>query len=1384
MTSRGWFPGPRFVLSTDVHVSIDGFLPDPLSEADRYRNPWLGDAEPISALIDSACAVFLAEAGSGKTFELERWRLAQQENGEETAFVSLAALGDQRLADTLRGMPEVQAWHAGDSTLVLFLDALDEAPIGPDAAARELERFLATVPRERLKLRLTSRPAAWSPRLAKSLVREWGDDVAVVRLLPLRREDVRAAVDQQGVGNLPPVDVDAFVEAIEKSSAESLAAHPVGLELLVHLFARTGRLADSRAALFERGLETLLADHEDKGDGQGLEARQRLLTAEVLATASVLSNRPFLARRPKMAPDVSTVRPEDLLLRPPLVEEDGAYRIEIELSGIREVLGAGVFSARDDDRVIWSCRTHAEFLSARYLLRHRASASLLEELLVNSAAGRDEIPGQLRGLVGWCATLVPEAWNWLVGREPRGVLQSDLTMRTPDEKRMLVQRYLDGLDGWVGRAEYLDTDRPGRDDLAALRCDGLADLLGPYVRDDEPPAHSVMARRVAADIAGACEVVDLIPDLSEAVLSIVANDPSERSVRRSRAGALLALWRDADLGEDARTELAAALRAILALSDDADPDANLRGLALYALYPDQPRGVAGELDDEELLPHLAAGRRPNHAGAMESFLIGPFVSRFSVRRPAEALAFARERARDGDLWFQQVLARIAEGLGSNLDNPEVLLELLRLEADPYAMSQVPASVGVALVAPGRLKMITGFLASPDVIPEREFRQLSGALRRWSAPPSLIRVTAIELLEDGGRAGKDERERAARLFSDWTDWGDPDDVAGLFLAAEAHPELGELLAPHKQKHGPTATAFADSVRKVREEWAKDTRDEEAEPLSPSRAKRVGDALDRSESAVTVEDTENGFWALINTLAIEEGQRRYSIPWGQPLTSWPGWASASEEDRERIVSAALRYVQEADPRDDLWLGRDTERKTAWAWMGVVALDLVEEAAPERLEAETSGHPATLAKWVPAVVDNAFILSDSERRAALAKRLRPFAGRAAAVTLLAKLDADDPRTAFNEAKDWWSSEVESALAERVTEESTSNRLRMLLYELLQHGNARARAEVEERVARASDSPEDFELAAVAAVAQLQSGDVAVASVLDALEATPELAERVLLGLGEGVLLSDHVAANWSPRDAARFAALLYRQFPPETDPRYEGTHGVGPREQAGYLRDRTLWSLKHRAGSLNGDEAIKAVEAIEWLVRECPEWDGAAWSVVEAREAAGMATWQPQPPAEILGLIRSGQAMAYDRARNYDVFVSHSSDVTATARILASELRSRGVRPFLAVEEGTVLAGAQFPQVIRGALEASRIVVVLVSQGTDDSRWQGDEITRAVTRAQQGLGPHSVVTVVGEKVDLSALPFGLAGSQCVEWLGWEKDRTGAVAEDIRVALGVLRD
>jgi hypothetical protein len=192
-------------------LSDGGFLADPANtplQAHPGRPLGLAELRKYRAL------GLLGEPGIGKStvLEIEAARTSRQSDGNVASLhVDLRAYSSEGLLyQRVFGSEEFIGWTRGGSQLVLFLDSLDEALLRIDSIANLLTSELPRYPASRLWVRIACRTAVWpSGTLEPALRQIWGEDnVGVFELAPLRRLDVIAAAEVEGV------EPRAFIEQL------------------------------------------------------------------------------------------------------------------------------------------------------------------------------------------------------------------------------------------------------------------------------------------------------------------------------------------------------------------------------------------------------------------------------------------------------------------------------------------------------------------------------------------------------------------------------------------------------------------------------------------------------------------------------------------------------------------------------------------------------------------------------------------------------------------------------------------------------------------------------------------------------------------------------------------------------------------------------------------------------------------------------------------------------------------------------------------------------------------------------------------------------------------------------------------------------------------
>jgi CheY-like chemotaxis protein len=123
------------------------------------------------------------------------------------------------------------------------------------------------------------------------------------------------------------------------------------------------------------------------------------------------------------------------------------------------------------------------------------------------------------------------------------------------------------------------------------------------------------------------------------------------------------------------------------------------------------------------------------------------------------------------------------------------------------------------------------------------------------------------------------------------------------------------------------------------------------------------------------------------------------------------------------------------------------------------------------------------------------------------------------------------------------------------------------------------------------------------------------------------------------------------------------------------------------------------------------------------------------------------------RNGPAQSVS---HYDFFIAYASPNRQQAQNLSWFLQDESWEVFLDVE--CLAPGAPWPNALREALEASRVIVVLVSAHTDHAFYQQEEIVRAMQLARDKPEAYTVIPVILDKLPQGAvcMPYGMSSLQ----------------------------
>ena len=896
----------------------------------RHGPAWSPDphAVPVAALAAGTSLALLGEPGAGKTTALHS--LAQR-GGHAVIHLDEVGTGAELssvLAERIATMPE-----AG----TLLLDSLDECLVPQRALIRTLTRGLRG--RDDLRVLVGCRTADW-PRILADEFAEVLGTFSVYELLPLSAEDVIQLAESRGV------DGAAFLAAVRTAAAGPLAAFPLTLDLLLTTHARSGELPPVPRVLFETGLRVLAAEPD------GYRARaavrsgtdtQRLAAACRCAAVLLLCGRTAVTL-PDAEAVVGDLSVDDLILGRETLD---GFDFEVTSELLLDTLGSALFTGRGPGRVGVAHAMIGAFLTARHLSAHAVPPHQLRALLTRTTStGATSIPSRLRQVAAWLVDADPEQHGWLIDVDPEAFVAYGILV--PDRLKAAVVGHL------------LQRDEPPRGlQLQTLRHPRIAEQLRaalqrPLLEDAGPHFGNPVSRsaNTALRLGRVLELRELIPD----VVALVSQSTLNPYLRSAAAYALY----DLD-PEQAADTLRPVLDEVLA-QPDKDPDAELRGTALEACWPE--RLTAGEL-----LMALSTSTRSNFIGALRMFIAhlgerlddtqaellvraaaaddGPWTDDDDSGEIGSAMGIRR---RDGEL----MLAILIRGLGAqdlvNFAQPAGQLLARSTSYYGYPHPTLPPSFAdpADLAALDNRRAVV-FAALPHMTSVSVFR----LVHDWRPPGDA---------EDGAvRSGLVGPEDLTWLF-DINPTGIEDHVRHLLRAVfNPFDPIHQQIAWDNRDHpllpgsigwwfdpvtldGPVAAEMRERHSyQQRRQW--DGAAEHVEQLHDAWSRvRGGDATALS--------------GLCHLLRVdpETGQQSHTLD--PRFETWPSWKWLTA-DAADVAPACRAFLLAIDPRKG-W--PDTSGSITWsAVAGTACLYWLQTHAPELLDLGSDGWAA----WAPVLV-----------------------------------------------------------------------------------------------------------------------------------------------------------------------------------------------------------------------------------------------------------------------------------------------------------------------------------------------------------------------------------------------------------------------------------
>lgn len=1148
-----------------INLGDGGFLSDPENEYGNIYNPDVKSFADIEAL---PVLGLLGEPGIGKSFTIgklvEDARKRIGSNGGQVLYVDLRSVGsEQRLEKIVFESKEFKDWNETKAPLHIFLDSLDECLLSIKTASRLLTDELKKYSRQNLFIRIACRTWDWPIGLENDLNGLWGEvNIGVFELTPLRRKDVIEAV----IAN--KLEPDQFIQEVYSREVVPLAIKPLTLSLLMNIYRSEGGLPASKTEIYHRGC-LLLADepNQDRRDSQflgKLSPQQRLIVAARIATLTVYGGKNAIWT----VPDNGNTPKEDLTFTDLTggSETISGNQFEISESVLRETLSTGLFSSRGAHRMGWAHQSYAEYLAAYYLTQHQVSTTQVISLVCHPGDGAGRLVPQLSEASAWLVSMNHEVLSCLMKIDPEVLLRGDLSTIGIEEKKSLVQQLL-----WLyDEGGAADNNWNLKNHYYKLKYPNLVDQLRPVITD---PSKGVIVRRVAIDIAEACDLQAL---QSELLIIALATEENEH-IREQAVHAVLII------GDKAAKQ---SLKPLALGEVDNDANDQMKGYALEALWPEY-------ISAEELFMCLTPPKNNNFIGSYHFFLtenIAPFLNPDNI---SNALSWVENVYSEWRRRYvrKKLVSKISGKAWELLEAPGVAdafakLVLVLINKHEYELLHELKTEDCE----SKKRTITNAMLSQVNSTDKNCEGYYFSQTSFVNTGDVPWLIELSKCEKSNKAQEYLAEMVEHLFVY--------DQAGIILeVCETDPIFAEKFK------GIREAVLLDSPEAKRMRKNENRRIREPKKISPSPMERIKNDLKKTESG-----QPNSWVGLVLNMAIDEyGRENWPESDVQKL---PGWQNANINVRERIISAAKAYLLSGEPKNDNLFENGIFFETV---ASDPALRLLLDEDITFIESMTA---ETWKKWAKVVLVYSSRREDNDH----GKQLLILAYKNApeqiieGVVQVIEKEKQQHFISLRQVKHIWDERLAETILKKLPEpELTPKAQANLLEILLEQGVTEAQRFAESLIPIPLPVEEDEHTRAVMAAKKLMlhAPDAGWSFVWPAIQAESSFGHSLIAKLPETVIgrLTDEQNTDlyiWMKKNP---------QGTPENEPSRSPTD----------FNDDLIRHLKTRG-------TLSACQGFERIIAAFPGMAWLKWSLHECQSLYRRNTWLPPAPQEILALTEN--------------------------------------------------------------------------------------------------------------------------------------------------------
>ena len=412
----------------DVTVSrMQTGNPVPLVRRFRSVSPSASDSDerPIQAIlglrdlvtweqIDKGYrSVIVAEAGAGKTFEMNTRAMHVEAKGRPAFFIRIEDIEDDFAeAFEVGNAQSFKQWLDSQTEAWFYLDSVDEARLdSPRTFEKAIQRFSRAIKdaQHRAHVCVSSRPYAWRPRSDRELIQRYlplpkprseptgqypqttdtpdpQDALEILVLLPLAEEDIRLFAQHRSAQ-----EVDRLIGDLKRQDLLTLAGRPFDLDGILDKWA-SHRALGGISELLRHNVEMRLKEshHPDGARRRPLSLGKAMDGARRLAAAVVLTGEAGM-----QVPD--TVHSGTGI-------DAEAVLADWEPDEIQTLLERGIFDDVIYGAVRFRHRDVRELLAADWfseLLQRGHSRHEIEALFFREQYGQQTISPRLRVVLPW-----------------------------------------------------------------------------------------------------------------------------------------------------------------------------------------------------------------------------------------------------------------------------------------------------------------------------------------------------------------------------------------------------------------------------------------------------------------------------------------------------------------------------------------------------------------------------------------------------------------------------------------------------------------------------------------------------------------------------------------------------------------------------------------------------------------------------------------------------------------------------------------------------------------------------------------------------------------------------------------------------------------------